>query len=591
MTLTKNAPSWDLTDFYKDFKDPQIAADLKESKGAIQQFVAAYEGKLQSLTAPQLYEAVGTYESIREKISKVGCYSFLVFAADMSPPEVKSFFQTTQEEINLIYTNLLFFTLEVADLEVEHLEALFAEHGGLARYRPWFREVTAFRPHQLPKVQEQLMHEISIASHSNWVRLHEELLSSFLFPYGETETLPISQILNHMVSADPAVRKAAALGFAKGLEQNSLVLTMVYNTLVKEKEIEDKWRHFKAPIASRNLANMVEDEVVEALIQTVKDSYQELSHRYYGLKAKWMGLSKMPYWDRNAPLPGEPARVFTWQEAQDLVLAAYHDFSPPMAEIGKKFFDHGWIDAALRPGKDSGAFSAATVPQVHPYILLNFHGKPRDVMTLAHELGHGVHQWLSREQGFLMADTPLTIAETASVFGEMLTFQKLLKESTPQDKKNILAQKVEDMLNTVVRQIAFCLFEKEVHAARAKKELSAQELGAIWISTQKEALGPVFDIHEESYQYYWSYVSHFIHTPFYVYAYAFGDCLVNSLYATYQKGFPNFEQTYLRMLQAGGSMTYHELLKLFELDAKDPSFWRDGLKVISGMIDTLETLE
>jgi oligoendopeptidase F len=330
---------------------------------------------------------------------------------------------------------------------------------------------------------------------------------------------------------------------------------------------------------------------VEALVEAVRAAYPRLSHRYYALKAKWFGKKRMPYWDRNAPLPRVAQRTIPWSEARATILTAYGDFSPKMAELADRFFANNWIDAPVRPGKQPGAFAHPTVPSAHPYVLLNYMGKPRDVMTLAHELGHGVHQVLAAPNGPLMAPTPLTLAETASVFGEMLTFKKLLGQTTDKkQRKAMLAAKVEDMINTVVRQIAFYSFERKVHSERRNGELTADKLCDLWMSVQSESLGPAIEL-KPGYETFWAYIAHFVHSPFYVYAYAFGDCLVNSLYAVYKKSADGFADRYLEMLAAGGTKHHSELLAPFGLDARDPKFWDEGLSVIGKLIDELEALE
>jgi len=390
---------------------------------------------------------------------------------------------------------------------------------------------------------------------------------------------------------DGAVRKEAALSIGEVFGCNVRLFGLITNTLAKDKEVEDRWRGFPRPISSRNLSNFVEDEVVDALIAAVRASYPDLSHRYYRLKARWFGVEELPFWDRNAPLPEEEERTISWPEAQDTVLSAYRAFSPEMAAAGGRFFAGRWIDAPVRPGKASGAFAHPTVPSAHPYLLLNYQGRVRDVMTLAHELGHGVHQLLANPQGYLMADTPLTLAETASVFGEMLTFRGLLAgETDPARRKTMLAGKVEDMLNTVVRQIAFVTFEQKVHDERREAELTPDRLAEIWLEVQRESLGPALRL-DGVYCNYWSYIPHFVHTPFYVYAYAFGDCLVNSLYAVYEDAHQGFAKRYLALLRAGGTLRHRELLAPFGLDASDPSFWAKGLSVVSGFIDELEKLD
>ena len=459
----------------------------------------------------------------------------------------------------------------------------------LAHYRPWLRDTRAFRPHQLSDEIEKLLHEKYVAGRAAWTRLFDETIADLRFPFrGKELTEP--EALDLLSDNDPEIRREAAQTIGEVLGKNTRIFGLITNTLAKDKEIEDRWRRFPRPISSRNLANFVEDEVVDALIAAVRNSYPRLSHRYYKLKARWFGVEELPFWDRNAPLPEEEERTISWSEAEETVLSAYGDFSPEMAAVGGRFFAARWIDAPLRPGKASGAFAHPTVPSAHPYLLLNYQGKTRDVMTLAHELGHGVHQLLANRQGYLMADTPLTLAETASVFGEMLTFRALLaRETDPRRRKTMLAGKVEDMLNTVVRQIAFVSFEQKVHEERRGAELTPDQLGEIWLAVQRESLGPALRL-DGVYRHYWSYIPHFIHTPFYVYAYAFGDCLVNSLYAVYEDAHQGFAERYLEMLRAGGTMRHRELLAPFGLDAADPSFWSKGLSIIAGFIDELEQL-
>ena len=404
------------------------------------------------------------------------------------------------------------------------------------------------------------------------------------------KSLGIEQALNFMQDPDGKKRKLAAEALGKTFKENLRPFTMITNTLAKDKEISDRWRGFKDVADARHLSNRVEPEVVEALVEAVRAAYPKLSHRYYALKAKWFGKKSLAYWDRNAPLPKVEQRTIPWDTARSTVLDAYGKFSPKMAEVADRFFTNAWIDAPVRAGKQPGAFAHPTVPSAHPYVLLNYQGKPRDVMTLAHELGHGVHQVLAAPNGPLMAPTPLTLAETASVFGEMLTFKKLLAATTDKkQRKAMLAAKVEDMINTVVRQIAFYSFERKVHLERRNGELTADKICELWMSVQSESLGPAIEL-KEGYETFWTYIPHFIHSPFYVYAYAFGDCLVNSLYAVYEKSNEGFAERYLAMLAAGGTKHHSELLKPFGLDATDPKFWDGGLSVIAGMIDELERL-
>jgi oligoendopeptidase F len=402
--------------------------------------------------------------------------------------------------------------------------------------------------------------------------------------------LAIEPTLNLLQDRSGDKRKAAAQALAYTFKNNVEQFALITNTLAKDKEISDRWRGFTDVADQQHLANRVEREVVDALVTAVRQAYPRLSHRYYALKARWFGKKRLPHWDRNAPLPQVPTRTVAWAEARETVLTAYGAFSPKMAEIADRFFADRWIDAPVRPGKAPGAFAHPTTPSAHPYVLLNYQGKPRDVMTLAHELGHGVHQVLAAPNGPLMAPTPLTLAETASVFGEMLTFRKLLANTRDaKERKAMLAAKVEDMINTVVRQVAFYSFERAVHTERRSGELTAERIGELWLGVQGESLGPAIEI-KPGYETFWAYIPHFIHSPFYVYAYAFGDCLVNSLYAVYERAAAGFAERYLAMLAAGGTKSYAELLAPFGLNARDPGFWQGGLGVIERMIEELEGL-
>ncbi len=581
-------PEWDLSDLYAGPDAPELKRDLETAGAEAKAFQARYQNGLKALDGDGLAEAIAKYEAIQEVLGRVMSYAQLVHAGDMGDAEVGRFYQNMQERTTDISTALLFFTLELNRLEEAALEAKLASRA-LSRYRPWLRDIRAFREHQLSDELESLLHEKQVAGRAAWVRLFDETMADLRFDY-HGERLTSTEILHKLTDRDGAVRKAAAKSLAQGLGRNIRTFALITNTLAKDKEVEDKWRGFARPVSSRNLANFVEDEVVDALIAAVKAAYPRLSHRYYALKARWMGLDRLPYWDRNAPLPDDLDRSIAWDEAESRVLAAYRAFSPDLADIGRRFFERAWIDAPARPGKAAGAFAHPTVPSVHPYLLLNYQGRTRDVMTLAHELGHGVHQVLAGPQGPLMADTPLTLAETASVFGEMLTFRALLAaETDPSRRKIMLAEKVEDMLNTVVRQIAFHEFERQVHDRRRTGELTATELGDVWLEVQRESLGPVFEF-DDDYRVYWAYIPHFIHAPFYVYAYAFGDCLVNSLYAVYQDSAEGFAEKYLDMLKAGGTKRHKELLAPFGLDASDPGFWARGLSVVEGLIDELERM-
>jgi oligoendopeptidase F len=565
---------------------------VKDCEAALEKarrFRRNFQGKLAGLSGAELAAAIAAYEEIEEILGRLLSYAQLLHSANVSDAKTGRFLQDMQEKSTAVSAELIFFTLELNKLEDAALEDKLKDPG-LARYRPWIEDQRVYRPYQLSEELERLLHEKYVTGRAAWNRLFDETMAALRFPLDGKE-LTEAQILHRLTDRSEATRKAAAKSLASVLEQNLRLFTQVTNTLAKDKAIEDDWRGFKRPVSSRNLANVVEDEVVDALVQAVGEAMPRLSHRYYALKAKWFGREKLEYWNRNAPLPQDLDRRIDWPEAESQVLRAYEAFSPRMAEIGARFFEEGWIDAGPRPGKASGAFSHPTVPSAHPYILMNYQGRVRDVMTLAHELGHGVHQVLAAPQGCLMANTPLTLAETASVFGEMLTFQSLLKgEEDPDRRKVMLAGKVEDMLNTVVRQISFHNFETRLHDRRRSGELLAEEICDIWMETQKHALGPAFYF-DDDYRVFWCYIPHFVHVPFYVYAYAFGDCLVNSLYAVYQDSHAGFADKYLEMLSAGGSKRHRELLAPFGLDASEPAFWSKGLSVIEGMIDELERLE
>ena len=514
-------------------------------------------------------------------------YAQLLFSGDSTDAAIGRFYQTASERVTSISSHLLFFTLELNRLDEAVLEQKLADPA-LAHWQPWLRDLRVFRPHQLSDEVEKLLHEKEVTGRSAWSRLFDETTAAMRVPLGG-EDLTVSAALNKLSDADRSVRETAGHAIGKAFGDNVRLFSLITNTLAKDKEIIDTWRHYPRPGSFRNRANMVEDAVVDALVAAVRADYPRLAHRYYTMKAKWLGLAKLQHWDRNAPLPDDNDRLIGWDEARDRVLTAYGAFSPELATIGRRFFDRPWIDATLKPGKAGGAFAHPTVPSAHPYLLLNYHGRTRDVMTLAHELGHGVHQVLAGAQGYLMASTPLTLAETASVFGEMLTFRALLDAAEPKQRRIMLAAKVEDMLNTVVRQIAFYHFETLLHDERRSGELLPDRIGEIWMSVQTESLGPAFEFTPE-YGVFWAYIPHFIHTPFYVYAYAFGDCLVNALYSVFQSGHPGFQQKYLDMLRAGGTKRHKELLAPFGLDASDPAFWKKGLDVIAGFIDELEAV-
>ncbi|MEL6288469.1 MAG: M3 family oligoendopeptidase [Pseudomonadota bacterium] len=584
-------PTWALSDLYASPSSPTVTQDLARAEQAANALKANYEGKLELLARQPdgLRPAIKDYEALSDLIGRLGSYAGLLYAQNTADPDRAKFYGDIQEKLTAISSGLIFFELEINRIPDEVLDAAISE-GELARYAPWFNDLRKERPFQLSDELEKLFHEKSTTGRGAFNRLFNETMTLLRFEVDGTE-LAIEPTLNLLSDPAPGKRKAAAEALAAVFGDNIRLFTLITNTLAKDKEISDRWRGFDDVAASRHLANRVEAPVVDALVAAVRDKYGALSHRYYAMKAKWLGMEKLAHYDRNAPLPEASDTLIPWADAQRTVMDAYGAFSPDLAKIAQPFFEHGWIDAPVRDGKAPGAFSHPTVPSAHPFILLNYMGKPRDVMTLAHELGHGVHQVLANDQGPLLAPTPLTLAETASVFGEMLTFRALLDGvDSASSRKAMLAQKVEDMINTVVRQIAFYCFERNVHEARREGELTSDQLGDMWIEVQRESLGPAVDL-KPGYETFWSYIPHFIHSPFYVYAYAFGDCLVNSLYAVYENADDGFAAKYLDMLRAGGSKHHSDLLAPFGLDASDPEFWSMGLGVIERMIDELEAMD
>ncbi len=590
-TKSKPLPVWDLSDFYNGPSDPAVVRDIKTLEKKAAAFAKNYVGKLAKLTGDDLAKAVAQYEKIQDSLGRIGSYAQLLYASDMSAPANTQFYQNAQEQLTVISSQLIFFSLEINKLSDATLAKAIKQSKTLAHYTPWLDTVRSYKPYQLSDELEGYIHETSVTM-SAWQRLFDESISRLEFTV-DGKKLSEPEALDLLSGVDGKKRKSAAKEIGRVFEVNAPLFALITNTLAKAKHIEDEKRGFARPISSRNVSNQVEDAVVDALIATVQKNYKNLSHTYYAWKAKQFGKKTLDYWDRNAPLPSAGDKRIAWADGVKLVRAAYHAFSPELAKVGDKFFDNAWIDVPVRPGKSPGAFAHPTVPSAHPYLLLNYLGKTRDVMTLAHELGHGVHQVLSASQGALMADTPLTLAETASVFGEMLTFQEILnRESDKKRRQLLIAAKIEDMLNTVVRQIAFCEFERKVHDERRFGELSVDRLGEIWMEVSRASLGPAITLHPE-YRSYWMYIPHFIHSPFYVYAYAFGDCLVNSLYGVYLREkkagrADAFAKKYLTMLKAGGTLRHKDLLKPFGLDASKPDFWQAGLDVIAGYIAQLE---
>ena len=582
-------PDWNLNDLYTATDAKELIRDLNWLEKECNEFAKSYEGKLHTLSDKEMLTCIVRNEKISSISGRIISYAGLLYYQKTTDADRAKFLSDMQEKITVFTTKLVFFSLEINSLEDEFLDKLFTKNDQLARYKPVFEKIRAMKPYQLNDEIEKFLHDLGIVGDA-WEKLFDETIAGLTFKIGD-ESLNIEATLNLLTDQNRENREKATLELARVFSENIKVFTRVHNTQAKEKEIIDRWRGMPTAQMGRHLANQVEPEVVEALRNAVVKAYPEISHRYYELKRKWLGLEIMQVWDRNAPLPMESDKLVTWDEAQKLVTGAYTNFDSRMSDLIKPFFNEGWIDAGVKPGKAPGAFAHPTVTDVHPYIMLNYLGKPRDVMTLAHELGHGVHQVLASSQGQMLSSTPLTLAETASVFGEMLTFQQMLDQSCDKnERKVLLANKVEDMINTVVRQIAFYDFECKLHNARRSGELTPSDINSLWMSVQSESLGPAFEF-VDGYETFWSYIPHFVHSPFYVYAYAFGDGLVNALYATYKENPKGFEDKYFNLLSAGGSKHHKELLKPFDLDASDPKFWTKGLSMISGMIDELETFE
>ncbi|HEV7255017.1 MAG TPA: M3 family oligoendopeptidase [Mesorhizobium sp.] len=587
-------PEWNLADLYAGIDAPELHADIRRALEQAAAFEARWKGRLADEAGKggqgRLGQTLEEYEALEELIGRIATYAGLLYAGDTADPARGKLYGDVNEKMTDAGAKLLFFALELNRIDDALIEAALDADPRFGRYRPWVLDLRKEKPFQLEDRVEQLFHEKSVTGRGAWNRLFDETMTDLRFEV-DGESLSLEPTLNRLQDADGEVRRAAAEALAGTFREHVRTFTLITNTLAKDKEISDRWRGFSDIADSRHLANRVEREVVDALAEAVRAAYPRLSHRYYRLKAKWLRLERLNHWDRNAPLPETPKAVIGWDEARNTVLAAYHRFAPEMADIARNFFDRSWIDAGVRPGKAPGAFSHPAVPSVHPYVMLNYLGKPRDVMVLAHELGHGVHQVLAGSQGPLMSATPLTLAETASVFGEMLTFRMLLEKTTDRrERKAMLAQKVEDMINTVVRQIAFYEFERKIHAERRNGELTAERIGEFWLQAQRESLGEGIAL-REGYELFWCYIPHFIHSPFYVYAYAFGDCLVNSLYAVYLNAEEGFREKYFDMLRAGGTKHHSELLAPFGLDAADPGFWSRGLQVIEGLIDELEGMD
>jgi oligoendopeptidase F len=591
-TAAEALPEWRLDDLFSGRDDPAIEetlaaaasanADLVKLKGA---FVGARgdAGRLGLLLA----EGIGLYEAAVNQLWVVGAYAGLAASVARDDPAWSKFESDVRARSAAIGAESLFFTLELNELEEWEIEAALRAHPPAARYRPWLRRVRLSRPHELSADLERMLVDRAPAV-ANWTRLYDETLGRLTVKAGN-ETLTLAEALNRMSDALPARRKAAAQGLAKALEQATPVLGLCLNTVAMEKQVEDRWRRFADPAASRHLANEVDADAVAALEQAVVEHFPSVSHRYYRLKARLMGKAVLDQWDRNAPLDQAQPRQYGWDEARVMVLDAYASLAPAFADKAQVFFERPWIDARPRPGKSSGAYSHPVTSQRHPYVFLNYMGERRDVLTLAHELGHAVHQTMAAPLGTLLADTPLTLAETASIFGEGLVFERLLAEAAPADRRALLAGKIEDGLNTVFRQIAFHRFETRFHAARAEGEVAADQIAGVWLEVMGESLGPAIKLNP-GYEHFWAYVSHFVHAPFYVYAYAFGNLLVEALMEARRTDPAGFAPLYEDLLAAGGTRTYVEALAPFGLNPREKAFWEGGCKRLERLVDEFEAL-
>ena len=591
-SISKNKndlPTWDLSEIYKGINDPKIKNDLNEIRKLSKAFKVKWKGKINNLNSNEFIECIGHYQNLNEHLYKIGTHSSLMFATNMEDPEISRYNSTISDEVTEIFSSLIFVTLELCKID----DDLINDWMSNANAKTWLPYINILRkrnPYLLDPLVEEMLIEKSATGRSAWVRLFDETSASLRFPFGK-EMVSEAEILNYLSDSDSKKRKIAGKSLSETLDKNKRIFGMILNVISRDRYIEDNKRGFKRTMSSRNLDNDVEDSVVDSLVKTVDEAMPQLTHRYYKWKAKQFGKIKIDWWDRNAPLPETVDKTIEWSEAKSIVLESFASFHPKISNTANLFFKNNWIDAPVRQGKASGAFAHPSVPSLHPYVLVNYQGKIRDVMTLAHELGHGVHQILAAKNGLLMAETPLTLAETASVFGEMLVFRKLLDDSSLKQKKQLLAGKIEDMLNTVVRQIGFHQFEVKFHEARIKSELTPDEISDIWMATQSHAVGPSVNLSND-YRSLWAYIPHFVHTPFYVYAYAFGDSLVNALWYSYQNSDKEiFSKKYIDMLTAGGTKSHGELLKPFNLSAYDSSFWGKGVSMISGLMDELENLK
>jgi len=579
--------TWNLTDLYAGMDDPRLNADLDACDAEADALSETYRGRIASLTAAELAGLVGRYEPLVERAGKVGSFASLNWTQNTQDPARGALMQRVTERGAQLSQKLVFIDLELAAAPDEVAAGWFADPA-LARWRHWLEVVRMYRPHLLSEPEEKILSEKAVTGRNAWDRFFDEVQGAARFDL-DGEKLTRDQVLSKLYSPDGDLRKRAAAVITAGLRDMQRTTTYIFNTILADKASDDRLRKYPTWISARNLANEVGDSTVDALVEAVTSRY-DIVARYYRLKRRLLGLDKLFDYDRYAPLPAAD-RHYPWDGAREIVLNAYGRFHPRMAEIAGWFFDRRWIDAAVKPGKMGGAFSSGTVPSVHPYVLLNYEGQPRDVMTLAHELGHGVHQKLSGVQGVLQANTPLTTAETASVFGEMLVFQDLMaREADPAVRLGMLTTKIEDSFATAFRQISMNRFEHAIHNARREEgELTTERFSELWLETQRAMFEDSVTLTDD-YGLWWSYVPHFIGTPGYVYAYAFGELLVLALYARYQQDGGDFADRYVAMLTRGGSDWPHEIVKPLGVDLTDASFWRNGLGILEEMVGEAESL-
>ncbi|HEX5777064.1 MAG TPA: M3 family oligoendopeptidase [Caulobacteraceae bacterium] len=585
-------PQWRLDDLYSGRDDPRIEADLTAATAANSELVALkgqfVGARAQAAKLGELIDrGIRLYEKATNGLWAVAAFASLAASTQRDDPAWAKFEADFRARFATIAAESLFFTLELNELEDAEVEAAFSAHPAAQRWRPWLRRLRLNKPHELTPDLERLLVDRSPAV-ANWTRLWDETLARLVAHVGK-ERLTLPEALNRLSDPQPKVRKAAAQGLAHALEERASLLGLVLNTTAFEKQVEDRWRKFDNPAQPRHLANEVHADAVEALEQAVVESYPRVSHRYYALKAKVMGRKSLDYWDRNAPLDTARPRSYRWDEARGLVLESFSALAPKFADTAQTFFAQPWIDARPRPGKQSGAYSHPVSAEKHPYVFMNYMGERRDVLTLAHELGHAVHQTLCAPLGTLLADTPLTLAETASIFGEGLVFERLLADASKSERMGLLAGRIEDGLNTVVRQIAFHRFETRFHAVRREGELAPDQIGGLWLEIMAESLGPAVKLNA-GYEHYWAYVSHFVHAPFYVYAYAFGDLLVRGLMEKRREDPEGFAPLYEDLLAAGGTRTYVEALKPFGLNPREKAFWAAGCRQLERLVDEFEEL-